>query len=153
MIGIFNTSHWAPDLDNAANKKFVAEFEKEYDRLPTLYASQGYDAALLIDAAVRDVKRQDRGQGRAAQGAEGGEVRRRCAASSSSTRNQYPIQNYYLREVGKDGAGRPRSTSPFSDSDPSRTTATPTCKTACWSRMSGALQHDALTAARAPCPP
>ena len=56
MVGIFNTAHWSPDFDNAANQKFVAEFEKEYKRLPTLYASQGYDAALLIDAAVRDVK-------------------------------------------------------------------------------------------------
>jgi len=39
MLGMFNTSQWAHDLDNAANKKFVAAFEKEYGRLPTLYAS------------------------------------------------------------------------------------------------------------------
>ena len=53
MLGVFDTSHWAMDLPNEANKKFVAEFEKEYKRLPTLYASQGYDTAMLIDAAVR----------------------------------------------------------------------------------------------------
>jgi branched-chain amino acid transport system substrate-binding protein len=56
MLGIFDAAHWALDLDNAANKKFVAEFEKEYKRLPTVYASQGYDTALLIDSAVREVK-------------------------------------------------------------------------------------------------
>ena len=56
MLGLFNTSHWAHDLDNAANRKFVAAFEKEYKRLPSVYAAQGYDTALLIDAAVRDVK-------------------------------------------------------------------------------------------------
>eukprot|EP01137_Pigoraptor_chileana_P017060 Opistho-2@74534 len=56
MLGMFNSSHWAHDMDNAANKKFVADFQKEYGRLPSLYASQGYDAALLMDAAVRDVK-------------------------------------------------------------------------------------------------
>ena len=50
MLGVFDTSHWGLDLPNAANKKFVAEFEKEYKRLPTLYASQGYDTAMLIDA-------------------------------------------------------------------------------------------------------
>ena len=63
MAGLFNTAHWSPDFDNAANQKFVAEFEKEYKRMPTLYASQGYDAAQLIDAAVRDVKGklEDRG--------------------------------------------------------------------------------------------
>ncbi|CAA9413741.1 MAG: ABC transporter, substrate-binding protein (cluster 4, leucine/isoleucine/valine/benzoate), partial [uncultured Ramlibacter sp.] len=56
MAGLFNTAHWSPDLDNAANKKFIAEFRKEYKRIPTLYASQGYDAAQLIHAAVRDLK-------------------------------------------------------------------------------------------------
>ena len=56
MLGMFNTSQWAHDLDNAANKKFVADFEKDYGRLPTLYAAQGYDAARLMDAAVRDIK-------------------------------------------------------------------------------------------------
>src|SRR5215210_6711707 len=54
MLGTFDAAHWALDLDNAANKKFVAAFEKEYKRLPTVYAAQGYDTALLIDAAVRD---------------------------------------------------------------------------------------------------
>jgi ABC-type branched-subunit amino acid transport system substrate-binding protein len=53
MMGMFNSSHWAHDMENAENKRFVAEFEKEYKRLPTLYAAQGYDTALLIDAAVR----------------------------------------------------------------------------------------------------
>ena len=56
MLGLFDTAHWALDLDNAANKKFVAAFEKEYKRLPSVFAAQGYDTALLIDAAVRDVK-------------------------------------------------------------------------------------------------
>ena len=30
MSGLFNTAHWSPDFDNAANQKFVAEFQKEY---------------------------------------------------------------------------------------------------------------------------
>jgi len=55
-LGALNTSHWNLDLDNAANKKFVADFEKKYGRLPNEFAAQGYDAALLLDAAVRDVK-------------------------------------------------------------------------------------------------
>jgi branched-chain amino acid transport system substrate-binding protein len=56
MLGIFDTSHWAYDLDNDANRKFVAEFEKEYSRIPSLFAEQGYTTALVIDAAVRAVK-------------------------------------------------------------------------------------------------
>ncbi len=53
MMGMFNSSHWAHDMENAENKRFVADFQKEYNRLPSLYASQGYDAALMMDGAVR----------------------------------------------------------------------------------------------------
>ena len=56
MLGLFDTSQWAYDLDNEANRKFVAAFEQEYKRLPTLYAEQGYTTALVIDAAVRAAK-------------------------------------------------------------------------------------------------
>jgi branched-chain amino acid transport system substrate-binding protein len=104
MAGLFNTAHWSPDFSNAANQKFVAEFEKEYKRVPTLYASQGYDAAQLINAAVRDVKGKLDDQ----------EALRRAlrAARFESVRgpfrfnaNQYPIQNYFVRTVGSDGKG------------------------------------------------
>jgi len=105
MLGTFDAAHWAIDLENAANKKFVAAFEKEYKRLPTVYAAQGYDTALLIDAAVRDTKGK----------IEDVEAVRRAlrAAKFESVRgpfkfnkNQYPIQNYYLRVVSKDAQGR-----------------------------------------------
>ena len=104
MAGLFNTAHWSPDFANAANRKFVAEFEKEYKRVPTLYASQGYDAAQLINAAVRDVKgKLD----------DPDAVRKALrAARFESVRgpfkfnnNQYPIQNYFVRTVGSDGKG------------------------------------------------
>lgn len=105
MLGMFNTTQWAHDMDNAANKKFVAEFEKEYGRLPTMYAAQGYDAAQLIDSAVRDTKGKltDKAAVRKAL----------MAANFNSVRgefkfnkNQFPIQNYYLRMVSKDAKGR-----------------------------------------------
>src|SRR5881394_170638 len=56
MLGLLDSAHWAIDSDNAANRKFVAAFEKEFKRLPSVFAAQGYDTALLIDAAVRDTK-------------------------------------------------------------------------------------------------
>lgn len=105
MVGIYNSSLWAHDLDVPANKRFVADFEKAYGRLPTLYAAQGYDVAQLIDAAVEQVK---------------GDLKDKVAlhaalkaANFESVRgpfkfntNQFPIQNYYLREVVKDAQGR-----------------------------------------------
>jgi len=105
MVGMYNTSQWAHDLDNPQNKRFVADFQKQYQRLPTLYASQGYDAAQLIDAAVRDVRGniEDKAALRKA-------LR---AANFKSIRgelklnvNQVPIQSYYLREVVKEPGGR-----------------------------------------------
>jgi len=105
MLGLFDTAHWAPDFDNAANKKFVAAFEKEYKRIPSVFAAQGYDAALLIDAAVRDVKGkvEDVEAVRKAMKAARFESVR---GAFKFNRNQMPIQNYYLRVVAKDAQGR-----------------------------------------------
>jgi branched-chain amino acid transport system substrate-binding protein len=105
MLGMFNTSQWGHDMNNPANKRFVAEFEKEYGRLPSLYASQGYDAALLISAAVRDSKGQlsDKAAVRKAlQAAKFESVR----GAFKFNKNQFPIQDYYLRVIVKDTKGR-----------------------------------------------
>lgn len=105
MLGLFNTAHWGHDLDNAQNRKFVEAFQKEYGRLPTVYASQGYDTALLIDAAVRDVK--GKVEDREAV------IRALRAKRFQSVRgdfrwgnNNFPIQDWYLRVIGKDSQGR-----------------------------------------------
>ncbi|MBU1815642.1 MAG: ABC transporter substrate-binding protein [Gammaproteobacteria bacterium] len=55
-LGLHSTHWWSPDLDNAANKAFVEAFEKKYNRIPSLFAAQGYEAALLLDAAIARVK-------------------------------------------------------------------------------------------------
>jgi branched-chain amino acid transport system substrate-binding protein len=105
MLGMFNSSHWAHDMDNPANKKFVADFLKDYGRLPSLYASQGYDAALLMNAAVRDVKGKVEDKPallKALKVAKFDSVR----GPFRFNRNQYPVQDYYLRVVTKDGQGR-----------------------------------------------
>ncbi|MDP3192762.1 ABC transporter substrate-binding protein [Rhodoferax sp.] len=105
MLGMFNSSQWAHDMQNPVNKRFVTDFQKDYGRLPTLYASQGYDAARLMDAAVRDVKGNlsDKAALRKAI----------AAAKFDSVRgafkfntNGYPIQDYYLRVITKDAQGR-----------------------------------------------
>ena len=47
------SSQWNSDFDNPASRAFVAAFIKKYNRLPTYYASQGYDTALAIGAALK----------------------------------------------------------------------------------------------------
>ena len=105
MMGMFNSSHWAHDMENAENKRFVADFQKEYGRLPSLYASQGYDAAFLMDGAVRDVKGKVADKA-ALQKALEAKRFKSVRGDFKFNSNHYPVQNYYLRVISKDAAGR-----------------------------------------------
>ena len=105
MLGLFSTAHWALDLDNADNRRFVADFETDYKRIPSVYAAQGYDAAMLIDAAVQGVK--GRVENREAVMKALKTVKARSVHGPYRINNNgFPVQNYYLRVVGKDARGR-----------------------------------------------
>jgi branched-chain amino acid transport system substrate-binding protein len=97
-LGAHNAAQWSPDLDNAANKTFVAAFEAEYGRVPSVYASQAYDTALLILSAnaAADIADHDAYQA-ALKAADFDSVR----GSFKFGNNQHPIQNFYAREVVK----------------------------------------------------
>ena len=105
MLGMFNSSHWAHDMQNAENKRFVADFQKEFGRLPSLYASQGYDAALLIDGAVRDVKGKLDDKDAVRKALEAKRFKSVRGEFKFNT-NHYPVQDYYLRVIGRDDQGR-----------------------------------------------
>ena len=107
MLGLFDTSQWAYDLDNDANRKFVAAFEQEYKRIPTLYAEQGYTAALIIDQAVRDAKGRvtDVKAFRAAL-MKAPERAKTPRGKWKEAANGTPIQDYYVRALVKDREGR-----------------------------------------------
>ena len=105
MLGINDTAHWALDLNNAANKKFVEEFEKAYKRLPSVYAAQAYDTALIMDAAIRGAKGNVADKDALRKQLREVKFDSVRGAFKFNT-NHYPIQNYYLREVKKDAQGR-----------------------------------------------
>ncbi|RUM40727.1 MAG: ABC transporter substrate-binding protein [Desulfobulbus sp.] len=98
--GVINSSQWSADFATPANTAFVAAFQKKYGRMPTLFASQGYDAARLIGSALQAV---------------GGDVSKKDAfraalekADFTSVRgafrfgpNNFPIQDFYVRQVVK----------------------------------------------------
>ena len=103
-LGVKNGSQWTHDLDNPANKQFVEAFRAAYGRTPTLYASQGYEAARLIGSALKSVAGDvsQLNQLRAAlRKADFDSVR----GKFSFTSNQHPVQNIYIREVVADGQG------------------------------------------------
>ena len=41
------------DLPNDANKKFVADYKAKYKSSPSFYGAQTYDAATLLDSALK----------------------------------------------------------------------------------------------------
>ena len=78
----------------------MKDFQSEYGRLPSLYASQGYDTGKLLISAMSKAKVIDKDKFRDA-------LRK---ADFSSTRgkfsfdkNHHPIQDIYVREVIKEG--------------------------------------------------
>ena len=103
--GIFGALTWAPTTDNPQNKKFVAAYEAAYSAIPASYAMQAYDAAMLIDSAVRATK---------------GNVSDTKALSSALKKadfkslrgpfkfnvNGYPIEDFYLTKVVKRADGK-----------------------------------------------
>ncbi len=95
-LGVKNSSQWNKDLDNAANQAFVKSFSSEYGRLPSLYASQGFDTANLILSAMKTADVKDTDAFRAALNkADFNSVR----GDFKFAANQHPIQNIYVREV------------------------------------------------------
>lgn len=104
VLGTSMTQFWAPDLDNAQNKRFVADFRAKYGSYPSFYAAQSYDTIFLIKSAID---------------ATGGNVddvdALRAAlekADFASVRgdfrfgnNHFPIQNFYERVVVVDADG------------------------------------------------
>ena len=99
-LGVKNSSQWNKDIDNEANKKFVETFQAEYGRLPSLYASQGYDTANLIISAMGKASVKDADAFRAAlKAAEFASVR----GDFKFGNDNHPIQDIYVREVVKEG--------------------------------------------------
>ncbi|MEQ8902327.1 MAG: ABC transporter substrate-binding protein [Roseovarius sp.] len=99
-LGVVNTSQWSKDIDNPTNAAFVESFQAKYDRLPSLYASQGFDTANLLISAMEKADVSDADAFRAALE----------AAEFDSTRgdfafgpNHHPVQDIYVREVIKEG--------------------------------------------------
>ena len=103
-LGIVMSTNWSYELDNPANKTFIAEYMKAYGRRPTFMSAMQYDAVNLLDSAVKAVKGkiENKDAFRAAlRKADFQSVR----GPFKFDNNQYPIQNIYLTEVVKDPNG------------------------------------------------
>jgi branched-chain amino acid transport system substrate-binding protein len=104
-VGMFGGANWAPDLDNPQNKKFVAAYEAAYYSVPATYAFQAYDAAMLIDSAVRAVKGDLTNKEAVAAALKKADFTSLRGAFKFNT-NGYPIQDFYLTKVAKRPDGK-----------------------------------------------
>jgi branched-chain amino acid transport system substrate-binding protein len=104
-VGMFGGSDWAPDLDNPQNKKFVSEYEATYNSVPATYAMQAYDAAMLIDSAVKAVKGDLANKDAVAAALKKADFTSLRGAFKFNT-NGYPIQDFYLTKVAKRADGK-----------------------------------------------
>ncbi len=104
-VGMFGGANWAPNLDNPQSKKFVAAYEAAYNNVPGTYAMQAYDAAMLIDSAVKAVK-GDLSNKEAVSAALRKAEFTSLRGSFKFNTNGYPIQNFYLTKVAKRPDGK-----------------------------------------------
>ena len=104
-LGMVGTHFWAPDTDNATNRSFVEAFEKKYGRIPSMFAAEGYDGALLLDVAIGKVKGKvsDKPAFMAALKAGNPNSIRGVLEFGN---NNFPVQDWYAFQVVKDAKDR-----------------------------------------------
>lgn len=104
-LGFFSAASWAPNMDNPANRRFVTDFEAAFNYVPATYAAQAFDAANLLNSAVRRVggNLTDKNALRTAI----------AAADFTSVRgpfrfgtNQYPVQDFWQLQVARRPDGK-----------------------------------------------
>ena len=104
-LGAISGSFWGADFNNAVNKKFVAAFEAKYGRIPSQYAAQSYDGAMLLNSAIKKIGGQYKDKNAlmaALRAAEFESVR----GDFKFNKNGFPIHDMYVFEVAPDAKGR-----------------------------------------------
>ena len=104
-VGVISGTFWGPDFKNPSSQKFVADFEAKYKRIPSQYAAQAFDSALLLDSAIRKVagKVDDKPAFTAAlKAADFKSVR----GDFKFNTNNFPIHDLHMFEAIKDSQNR-----------------------------------------------
>lgn len=104
-LGVNSGTFWGPDFDNPVNKKFVADFEKKYNRIPSQYAAQAYDSALLINSALKKTGGKVDNKEALAKALRAADFQS-LRGNFKINKNGFPIQDMFMFEVAKDAQGR-----------------------------------------------
>jgi branched-chain amino acid transport system substrate-binding protein len=104
-LGALNTSNWANDTPTQENKDFVAAFDAEYKRLPSMYAAYAYDMMLMLNTAVREVKGNINDREALTKAIESVKFKSIRGNFRFNT-NHMPVQDWIIRAVVRDNQGR-----------------------------------------------
>ncbi len=104
-LGVLSGTFWGPDFNNPTNRKFVADFEARYKRIPSQYAAQAYDSALLLDSALAKVKGNVADK-KALMAALKAADFKSLRGNFKYNTNNFPIQDLHVFEAVKDSQGR-----------------------------------------------
>jgi branched-chain amino acid transport system substrate-binding protein len=105
-LGFFGGANWAPDMKNPENQAFVKEYEAAYKgQVPASYALQAYDAALLIDSALKQTKGSTKDKDALRAALMKADFKSPRGGFKFNT-NHYPIQDFYLVKVGQRADGK-----------------------------------------------
>jgi branched-chain amino acid transport system substrate-binding protein len=104
-VGLTAVHFWAPDMDNPVSKQFVDAYEKKYNRIPSNFSAQGYDSALLLDAAIGKVKGNVADKQAFMAALKEGSTKS-VRGTLKFNNNHFPINDWYAFEVVKDAKGR-----------------------------------------------
>ncbi|MCB5364172.1 ABC transporter substrate-binding protein [Pusillimonas sp. CC-YST705] len=106
VIGAVVGDTWTPGLNNEQTRRFVTAYQEKYGKLASAYAAFSYDAAMILDAAIRKL---------------GGDVSDKKALAKAikevefqSLRgnfkfgnNNYPVQDYHIFKLEPGNDGKP----------------------------------------------
>ena len=84
----------------------MADFKKKYGYPPSNYSAQGYDAAILLDSAVRKVRGNIDDKPALVDALKAADFKS-VRGNFKFNNNHFPIQDFYLAEIIKGPDGRP----------------------------------------------
>jgi branched-chain amino acid transport system substrate-binding protein len=102
-LGIQTTLHYSTELDNPANKEFVAAWKAKFNAMPAVFSVQMWDAANVLNRALATATALDGDSLATAMGTVG--VIDDSPRGPWSFEGQSPKQKFYLRKVEKRDTG------------------------------------------------
>jgi branched-chain amino acid transport system substrate-binding protein len=104
-LGFLHAAPWAPNMDNEQNRRFVRDFEAQYNYVPATYAAQAYDGAMLLDSAIRKVGGNLADKAALQKAIEAADFRS-VRGNFRFGPNHFPVQDFWLCRVARRPDGK-----------------------------------------------